>query len=178
MISRLDEQKGLELVAEISEAFLGLNVQFVVLGTGIRKYHEFLLHLKAKYARKLSVNLAFNNELSHRIYAGADMFLMPSKYEPCGLGQLIAMRYGTVPVGRQTGGLTDTVTDFNGQTGNGFCFKRFSGQDLLATLKRACDAYADSEVWNRVARNAMASDFSWERAAGEYHLLYHRMARL
>jgi starch synthase len=175
MISRLDEQKGLDILVEAAESLLSLNLHFIILGNGTRKFHEYLLHLKSKFARKLSVNLGFNNELAHRLYAAADMLLMPSRYEPCGLGQLIAMRYGTVPVVRRTGGLADTVSEFDGAHGNGFCFEEYSGRALFAAVHRACELYADRSAWQQVARNGMLSDFSWERAAGEYHLLYHRL---
>jgi starch synthase len=175
MVSRLDEQKGLDILAEAADSLLTLNVHLIILGTGTRKFHEYLLHLKSKFARKLAVNLAFNNELAHRIYAAADMFLMPSRYEPCGLGQLIAMRYGAVPIVRRTGGLADTVTEFDGTHGNGFCFTEYSGRALNTAVHRAFGLYQDRLAWERVARNAMQSDFSWERAAGEYHMLYHRL---
>jgi starch synthase len=178
MISRLDEQKGLDIIAEAAESLLSLNVHLVILGTGSRKFHEYLLHLKSKFARKLSVNLNFNNELAHRIYAASDMFLMPSRYEPCGLGQLIAMRYGTVPIVRHTGGLADTVVEFDGQHGNGFTFHDYTGTAMVTAVRSACETYQDSKAWNLVARNAMAADFSWERSAGEYHVLYHRLKQL
>jgi starch synthase len=175
MVSRLDEQKGLDILEEAADSILSLNVHLVILGTGTRKFHEYLLHLKSKFARKLSVNLAFNNELAHRIYAASDIFLMPSRYEPCGLGQLIAMRYGSVPVVRSTGGLADTVTEFDGVHGNGFAFQEYTGHALATAVRHACDLYQNREVWQKVARNAMLSDFSWERAAGDYHVLYHRL---
>ncbi len=178
MVSRLDEQKGLDIIAEAADAVLSLNIHLVILGTGSRKFHEYLLHLKSKFARKLSVNLGFNNELAHRIYAASDMFLMPSRYEPCGLGQLIAMRYGSVPVVRHTGGLADTVTEFDGAHGNGFTFHEYSGSALLAATRKAYDAYMDKSAWAQVSRNAMHSDFSWERSAGEYNVLYHRLHNL
>ncbi len=175
IISRLDDQKGFDLLAEIGEQLLQQNVQLVVLGTGNQRYHEIFLRLKAHHPRKLAINLTFDDELAHQIYAGADMFLMPSRFEPCGLGQLISMRYGTVPVVRQTGGLADTVTQFDGQNGNGFCFQTYSSDALFLTLKRAMETYAEPRLWERVVRNAMAENFSWERAAREYDALYRRM---
>ncbi|NTV52175.1 MAG: glycogen synthase GlgA [Candidatus Firestonebacteria bacterium] len=175
MISRLDEQKGLDILAEAAETLLNLNMHLIILGTGTRKFHEYFLHLKSKFARKLAVNLAFNNELAHRIYAASDMFLMPSRFEPCGLGQLIAMRYGTIPIVRHTGGLADTVIEFDGKQGNGFCFQEYSGHALVNAARRAFDLYQDKDAWQKVVHNAMQADFSWERAAGEYHVLYHRL---
>jgi starch synthase len=175
LVSRLDEQKGLDILAEACDALLSMNVQMIVLGTGVRRFHEYLLHIKAKFARKLAVNLTFNDELAHRIYAAADMFLMPSRFEPCGLGQLISMRYGTVPVVRHTGGLADTVIEFDGVHGNGFVFHDYTGAALLTAVRRACTLYQDPAKWQLVVRNGMQADFSWERSAGEYHVLYHRL---
>jgi len=175
IVSRLDDQKGFDILAEISERLMEVNVLLILLGTGAKKYHDFFLRLKAQHPRRLSVNLKFDNELAHRIYAGADMFLMPSRYEPCGLGQLISMRYGTVPVVRQTGGLADTVVDFDGQKGNGFTFKNYSGEALLMTIKRACEVYQHREAWFQVARNGMDCDFSWNRSVRDYEELYSRM---
>jgi starch synthase len=174
LVGRLDEQKGLDILAAASE-LLHLNLQLIILGTGARKYHEYLLNLKSKFARKLSVNLEFNNELAHKIYAGADMFLMPSRFEPCGLGQLIAMRYGTVPIVRTTGGLADTVTEFDGTHGNGFTFADYSAEGLLTAVKRACEVYANPTAWEKVTHNGMLADFSWERSAGEYDRLYRQL---
>jgi starch synthase len=176
IISRLEDQKGFDLIAEIGEKLLQLNLQLVVLGTGSRRYHEAFLRLKADHPRKLAINLTFDEELAHQIYAGADMFLMPSRYEPCGLGQLISMRYGTVPLVRHTGGLADTVFDFDGRNGNGFSFQNYSADALFLTIKRALETYQNPELWGRVVRNGMASDHSWERTALEYDALYRRLA--
>lgn len=175
LITRLDDQKGLDIIAEVIEKIMNLNVQLVILGTGAKKYHDMLWAIKAKYPANIAVNLTFDNSLAHRIYAGCDMFLMPSKFEPCGLGQLISMRYGTVPVVRKTGGLADTVQDFNGQEGNGFGFEPYRGEALLALIKFAIQFYQDKPAWKQLMKNCMESDFSWTRSAEKYEALYRAM---
>jgi len=175
IISRLDDQKGFDLLAEISDSLLRMNLQLVLLGTGLKKYHDFFLGLKAKYPRRIGVNLTFDESLAHLIYAGSDMFLMPSKYEPCGLGQMISLRYGTLPVVRETGGLADTVREGGGDGGNGFTFRDYTGEALLACIRRACGAYQDRRLWREKMRTAMSADYSWERSALAYEALYRRM---
>ncbi|MEW6770708.1 MAG: glycogen synthase GlgA [Bacillota bacterium] len=175
IISRLVTQKGLDLIAEIADELMHLDIQLVVLGTGDPYYHKVFESLKNRYPRKIGVYLGFNPVLAQRIYAGADIFLMPSRFEPCGLGQLIAMRYGTIPVVRATGGLADTVTEFNPATlsGNGFVFTEYSGRELYAAIARALKLYRNNpEVWQRLVKNAMSLDFSWARSAVEYLQLY------
>jgi len=174
IISRLVSQKGLDLVAHVLEEILAMDVQMVVLGTGEARYEELFRHMAGRYPHKLSANLFFSDELAHRIYAGSDLFLMPSLFEPCGLGQIIALRYGSLPVVRETGGLNDTVQSFNDYTGdgNGFSFTNYNAPDLLYTVRRAVGFYRRPEIWNKFRVNAMKSDFSWYKSAQKYQDLY------
>jgi starch synthase len=176
LVSRLAGQKGLDILAEVLPHFLELDVQFVLLGTGEPYYHELLSGLAQRFPQKMGVALAFDNALAHQIYAGSDLFLMPSRYEPCGLGQMISLRYGTVPVVRSTGGLADTITDFNPETreGNGFAFVDYSAVALMGAMARAVMTYGAGPLWSQLVQNAMASDFSWDRSAREYGSLYQR----
>ncbi|MFH1563696.1 MAG: glycogen synthase GlgA [Nitrospirota bacterium] len=177
MITRLADQKGLDILDEIIEELMDLDIQFVLLGTGEAKYHERMKQIKEKFPSKAAIHLSFDPKLAKKIYAGADMFLMPSKYEPCGLGQLISLRYGTVPIVRATGGLKDTITDFNPtkKIGNGFTFEEYSSQVLLSTIKRAMETFRkDKESWRRLVLNGMSADFSWEHSAKEYIDLYEK----
>jgi starch synthase len=175
MITRLDDQKGCNIIAEVIDKLMEQNLQLVILGTGDKKYHELFLRLKAKYPRRLSLHLEFNEALAHLIYAGADMFLMPSKYEPCGLGQLIGMRYGTIPIVRQIGGLADTVVDYGKGKGTGFAFKEYTGLALLKAIKRACEVFVDKKAWKQLLQNAMTQDFSWDHSAREYERLFKKI---
>ncbi|WP_027719471.1 glycogen synthase GlgA [Desulfovirgula thermocuniculi] len=175
MISRLVDQKGLDLVAEVADRLLSQDVQLVVLGSGDRYYEEMFREIQRRYPEKVGVYIGFNAILAQRIYAGADMFLMPSRFEPCGLGQLIAMRYGTVPVVRATGGLADTVVDYNPATGTGtgFVFYEYKGDAFYHALQRALFVYREQpEQWRRIVREGMERDFSWARSAVEYLQLY------
>jgi starch synthase len=176
LVSRLAAQKGLDLLAEALPHLLRLDVQFVLLGTGEQQYHDLLGRLAADYPNKMGLALTFDNALAHQIYAGSDMFLMPSHYEPCGLGQMISLRYGTIPVVRSTGGLADTIDDFNAETGegNGFSFEDYSSVALLGAITRGLFTISDTAVWSRLVQHAMAADFSWERSAGQYADLYER----
>ncbi len=175
IVGRLDNQKGFDILAEIIGKIMNLNIQIILLGTGMKKYHDLFLRLKAKFPGKMALILRFDNALAHKIYAGSDLFLMPSRYEPCGLGQMISMRYGSIPVVRRTGGLADTVIDFNGYQGNGFTFGPYTGEALLGTLKHALGVFKDKPAWTRLMKNAMSADFSWERSAGEYQKLYQKI---
>ncbi len=175
LITRLDDQKGLDILASVMEKLMNMQVQLVMLGTGAQKYHDLFWALKGKYPAHIAVNLTFDNAMAHRIYAGSDMFLMPSKFEPCGLGQMISMRYATVPVVRRTGGLADTVINFNGHEGNGFTFEPYQGEALLALIKFAVQFYQDKVAWQRLMRNCMECDFSWSRSAEQYETLYRQM---
>jgi len=178
MISRLADQKGFDLVAAIIGDLLKTKVQFIVLGTGDNKYHILLEKIARLYPAKSSINLKFDAMLAQKIYAGADIFLMPSRFEPCGLGQLICLRYGTVPVARLTGGLQDTIQEFDANTksGNGFTFSDYSSAGLLSAIKRALALYRDRAAWQKLATRTMGYDFSWESSAKEYADLYDKFA--
>lgn len=174
IISRLVDQKGINLIIDASGDLLSKDIQLVVLGTGDGKYEHIFKHLAYMYRDKLSANIMFDNTLAKQIYAGSDMFLMPSFFEPCGLGQLFAMSYGTVPIVRTTGGLVDTVQDYNfdNGTGNGFAFHDYIGSGLMWALNNAISAYYRPEHWDNVVTNAMQTKFSWENSAKEYIALY------
>ena len=176
MVTRLAEQKGIELLLEAMPWLFEQNVQLAVLGTGSRRYLQLMEAAKAKGRDKLAIDREFNPSLSHRIFAGSDLFLMPSHYEPCGIGQLIAFRYGSVPVVRRTGGLADTVIDKddNSKDYNGFVFDEFTSEALKGALKRACEAYSDRDAWKKIVRRGMAADFSWSRSARQYEDVYRR----
>jgi starch synthase len=172
MIARLADQKGLDILGEALDGIMKLGCQLVVLGTGDPKYHRLLEKAKLKYPR-LGVHLKFDGELAQLIYAGSDMFLMPSRYEPCGLGQLISFKYGTVPIVRETGGLADTVEDFNEQTGwgSGFTFKNYVAKDLLRAVKRGVRAFINSDAWEMLQQRIMEYDYSWAVSAKAYEAL-------
>lgn len=179
IVSRLVASKGLDLIEHILDELLAHeDIQLVVLGTGEEKYHRLFEHVAWQYPGKVSVNLHFDEKLAHKIYAGADIFLMPSLYEPCGIGQLIALRYGTLPVVRETGGLKDTVLSYNKYTGqgNGFTFANYNAHDMLYTIKRALGMFYDKPVWNQIIQNAMKSDYSWQESAKRYMELYKKLA--
>jgi len=174
IISRLYDQKGFDLIANARLGFALLDFQMVILGTGDQHYHHLFQKFAANYPEKVSVHLTFNATLAKRIYAGSDIFLMPSRFEPCGLGQMIALRYGSIPVVRTTGGLADTVFDFNAETGegNGFAFKSYDHWMLFATVVRAFEYYKNKDIWRSLVRKAMLEDYSWEHSAKEYIELY------
>ncbi|MBU4532098.1 MAG: glycogen synthase GlgA [Firmicutes bacterium] len=175
IVTRLVDQKGLDLIAEISEELMRLDIQFVMLGSGDEHYHRLFTEMKMRHPQRLAVHIGFNPVLAQRIYAGSDMFLMPSRFEPCGLGQLIALRYGTVPIVRETGGLADTIREYDPVTGggNGFVHRDYSGRELYSTIARALKLYReDTDAWQRLVRNGMEQDFSWARSAVEYQQLY------
>jgi starch synthase len=174
MVSRLTSQKGLDLISSGMNALMGMDIQLVVLGTGDQYYENMFLHNAWLYSNKLSANITFSDNLAHKIYAGADIFLMPSQYEPCGLGQLIAMAFGAIPIVHEVGGLKDTVIPYNEftQEGNGFSFKPFSTEDMIYTIKRAVEFYHDKKVWNNLVKTAMRCDFSWSVSASHYINIY------
>ena len=175
MVSRLVSHKGLDLVCEVLHDMMELPMQLVVLGKGDRKYEEFFQWAANQYPGRMAVRLDYNEDLSMAIYAGADLFLMPSKSEPCGLSQMIAMRYGTVPVVRETGGLKDTVHPYEAwrDAGNGFTFANYAGSDMLYVLREAVYLYKDyPDAFARLRQRAMEGDFSWARSAGEYLRIY------
>jgi len=175
MISRLADQKGFDILAEALDSFLKLHLHFVLLGTGERRYHEIFAQVAEDYPGRAAIFLRFDPTLARHIYAGSDMFLMPSHFEPCGLGQMIAMRYGSVPIVRSTGGLADTIEDYDPATGqgNGFSFGEYSGEALLEAVERALDAYCRKDVWQRLMEQGMRADFSWRASAWKYVELYH-----
>jgi starch synthase len=180
MIGRLADQKGFDLAAQVIARWAPTSiVQWVILGTGEQHYHEWFKDLAQKYPDKIAASLSFSNDLAHRIEAGADMFLMPSRYEPCGLNQLYSLKYGTVPIVHATGGLADTITNLTIETlavgtANGFSFDHYSTTALEEALDRACKAFADKPVWEKLIRTGMQQDWSWNHSAREYDQLYRR----
>lgn len=177
MISRLADQKGMDLIANIIRPLLKLDLQFVLLGTGDERYHLLFKDIGKKHKRRVSVNLKFDPMLAKRIYAGSDVFLMPSRYEPCGLGQIISLRYGTIPIVRKTGGLADTITEYNPELcrGNGFLFERYNAEELFGAVSRAFKIYGRKELWKKLVINAMRCDFSWKASAKRYLDLYKKI---
>ena len=175
LVSRLTDQKGLDLIAYMMEELCQDSIQLVVLGTGDPKYENMFRHFAWKYDKKVSANIYYSNELSHRIYASCDAFLMPSLFEPCGLSQLMSLRYGTVPIVRETGGLKDTVEPYNEyeSTGTGFSFTNYNAHEMLGTIRYAERIYYDRKrEWNKIIDRAMAMDFSWQKSALQYQELY------
>lgn len=178
MVSRLVEPKGLDLLDPILDEVLREEVQLAVLGTGEREYENLLQFYAERYPDKFSLRLTYDEALAHRIYAGADMILIPSRFEPCGLTQMIAMRYGTLPLVRETGGLKDTVAAYDrlDGSGNGFSFKNYHAGELLAAIQHALMVYREEpEVWERLSRQAMDSHFDWRRSAASYLELYKKI---
>ncbi|MCP4650235.1 MAG: glycogen synthase GlgA [PVC group bacterium] len=178
MITRLADQKGLDIFAEVIDRICQLPLQFILLGTGDPKYHEIFAQVQKKY-KNTSINLTFDAALAYKIYAASDMFVMPSYYEPCGLGQLISFSFGTIPLVRKTGGLADTVVDYNLKTGdgNGFVFSGYKSKDLLQTIERALGVYKDSAVWKNLVVKSMQEDFSWGQSAKKYFKLYEEVTK-
>lgn len=183
-IGRLADQKGIDLVAKVLPEWAeSADVQWVLLGKGDAKYHELFEALARRYPQKVAARLTFCDTLAHRIEAGADMFLMPSRYEPCGLNQLYSLRYGTIPVVRATGGLADTVVDANDDTisagtATGFQFREYHAAALAEALRRACEAFTDPKVWQRLIATAMHVDWSWNRSAKQYVKIYEELHQL
>ncbi len=180
MVTRVDEVKGMDLMEPVLERLLGGEAQFVLLGTGMPQYHEMFERVQARFPDRMRAFLKFDAALARRIYAGADMFLMPSAVEPCGLGQMIAMRYGCVPVVRMVGGLADTVTDYTAKRrrGTGFTFTDYAPEACQDALERALKVYHNKEAWRRLQQRGMAVDFSWSASAQEYIKLYRRAIEL
>jgi starch synthase len=177
IVSRLSDQKGFDLIEEVLDDIMKFAIQFVILGTGEKKYHDLFERAARKYPDKISIALTFNDELAHLIEAGSDMFLMPSRYEPCGLNQLYSLRYGTVPVVRATGGLDDTVEDVTVAGGTGFKFKNYKSGEMLKALQRAVHAYSDTSLWRKIMKAGMAKDFSWESSAKKYLQVYRSVTK-
>ncbi len=174
MVTRLVEQKGIDLLIQAFPELMKMNLHLIVLGFGEKEYHTKLESLAKKYPGKFALELKYDDELSHLIEGAADIFLMPSRFEPCGLNQLYSLKYGTVPVVRKTGGLADTVKEVNLQkgTGTGFFFEEYKANEMLKAISRAIAVFNDGKNWPRIMRNAMVEDFSWENSARLYSELY------
>jgi len=179
IVSRFADQKGFDLIAAVAKELMQEDIILTVLGTGERRYEELFETLANEFPGRVGVRIAYDNELAHKIEAGADMFLMPSRYEPCGLNQIYSLKYGTVPIVRATGGLDDTVESFDVEhgTGTGFKFDPYTGAALLDAIRLALHHFADERIWKRIQLNGMSKDFSWKRPATEYAKLY-KTARL
>ncbi len=179
MVTRLVQQKGLDILVDALPEMMALGLQLVVLGTGEEQYHRMLTDAAALYPEQMRVLLQYDDRVAKKIYAGCDLFLMPSHYEPCGLGQMIALKYGAVPVVRRTGGLADTVLDYDPKTGRGtgFVFADYTAPALVECLKRALALYANKKKWGLLMQAGMKRDFSWERSAGEYLKVYRKVLR-
>ena len=172
IVSRFATQKGFDLIARIGEKLAALDLYIVALGTGEPAHEELFRTMAAKYPDKFLVKIAYDNALAHQIEAGSDMFLMPSRYEPCGLNQIYSLKYGTVPIVRATGGLDDTIQAFDGASGTGFKFHEYSPLALLATIQAALEMYAKPELWRRLMQNGMKQDYSWATSAKAYSQIY------
>ena len=180
IVSRLDKQKGFDLIAQVLDRLLERDLQIVLLGSGAEEYHALFEQTAEAHPQKMSAQLRFDNGLAHRIEAGADMFLMPSRYEPCGLNQMYSLRYGTVPVVRRTGGLADSIMDATPETiksgrATGFMFDAYDAAALWKTLNRALDMFEDKAAWQKIMRTGMKQDFSWDASAEKYEALYARL---
>ncbi|QLY39697.1 glycogen synthase [Hujiaoplasma nucleasis] len=179
IVSRLVSQKGIDLIQRVFSEMLSMDdFKFVVLGSGESLYEEYFQELEKDFPNKVKVYIGYSNELAHQIYASSDIFLMPSKYEPCGLGQIIALKYGSIPLVRETGGLVDTITPYNefNSSGNGFSFTNFNAHDMMHVLRYAIHIYQhNKEAWDHIVKEAMISDFSWKTSAKEYRKLYKKI---
>ncbi|MBE6840016.1 MAG: glycogen synthase GlgA [Ruminococcus sp.] len=175
IVTRLVAHKGIDLIRYVMEELIANDFKFIVLGSGEKIYEDFFTEMHARYPDKVSVTLGFNHTLSKQIYAGSDMFLMPSQNEPCGLAQMIAMRYGTIPVVRETGGLRDSVRDNGDLSGNGYTFKTYNAQDMTRALKRAKELYENKSEWEALMKRAMSTELSWSNSAQLYIDLYNQI---
>ncbi|MEG2044960.1 MAG: glycogen/starch synthase, partial [Clostridia bacterium] len=177
MVTRLTSQKGLDLFRPIMHELLAKDVQFIVLGSGDSGYEEFMRHFEYKYHDKMRAYIGFNPEVASKIYGSCDMFLMPSKSEPCGLAQMIALRYGTIPIVNAVGGLRDTVIPYNpiDKSGNGINFQTYNSYDMLDAINRALDIYYNKDDFAAIKKNAMSGDYSWSKAVLEYMAVYHNL---
>jgi starch synthase len=180
IVSRFAAQKGFDLISQIMDRLAREEMIMVVLGSGDKPYEEMFLRLNRQFPQKIAAKVAFDNAIAHKIEAGADMFLMPSRYEPCGLNQIYSLKYGTVPIVRATGGLDDTIEPWDARTGKGtgFKFSEYTGEALLATIRQALLAYRDPSSWQTLMRNGMNRDFSWGASAREYGKVYDRARHL
>ena len=173
IVSRLVSHKGLDLIKGILDELLyTTDVQFAIVGSGDWQYENFFKEMAAKYPDKMGVKIGFIPALARKVYAGSDLFLMPSKSEPCGLSQMVALRYGTVPIVRETGGLRDSITDSGDGEGNGFTFKTYNAHDMLGAIRRGLDAYANTKYWDTLVDRAIECDYSWGKSASEYIKMY------
>jgi starch synthase len=174
IVSRFADQKGFDLIADRAHELMNEDLVLVVLGTGERRYEDLFRSLAKAYPQRVGVKIVYDEGMAHQVEAGSDMFLMPSRYEPCGLNQIYSLKYGTVPVVRATGGLDDTVESFDLQhgTGTGFKFVEYSGSALIGAVHQALQHHADERIWKRIQLNGMAKDFSWKKSAAEYAKLY------
>ncbi|MFH1076463.1 MAG: glycogen synthase GlgA [Pseudomonadota bacterium] len=179
MINRLTEQKGCDLVSRLIDRLVQMGVGLVLLGEGEEKYNEMFGAFRRLYAGKAGIVIGYNHQLAHRIIAGADMLLMPSRYEPCGLTQMYALKYGAVPIVRDVGGLSDTISEFNPETGEGtgFKFKDYSEHALMETIEHALKCFQDVQLWDNIMRNGMKVDFTWDNAAREYMKIYEKVMK-
>lgn len=177
MVTRLVKQKGLDLVTRVIEDILKMNVQLIVLGTGDNDYQDFFEYYASSYPAKIASFIQFNNAIASKVYAGSDILLMPSLFEPCGLSQMIAMAYGTLPLVRETGGLSDTVIPYNEFTGdgNGFSFTNYNAHDMLNVIEYAVSCYQDRKTWTKLVKNAMRTKFEWKTQADEYLKIYNEI---
>jgi starch synthase len=180
IVSRFAAQKGFDLISQIADRLAREEMIIVALGTGDKPYEELFLRLNKSFPKKIAVKVAYDNTLAHKIEAGADMFLMPSRYEPCGLNQIYSLKYGTVPIVRATGGLDDTIETWDARTGKGtgFKFTEYTGESLLLTIKQALQAFRDQTSWQGLMRNGMAKDFSWNASAREYGKIYEKVKQM
>ena len=177
IVSRFAAQKGFDLISQIADRLAREELIIVALGAGDKEYEDLFRRLNKQFPQKIAVQVAYNNAIAHKIEAGADMFLMPSRYEPCGLNQIYSLKYGTVPVVRATGGLDDTIEPWDPRAakGTGFKFSEYSGEALLMNLHQALAAFKDKTGWQKLMRNGMAKDFSWNNSAREYVRIYERV---
>jgi starch synthase len=177
IISRLTSQKGMDLIEKVFTALIERNVQVVILGTGESRYEDLFSRAAAQFSGKVGVSIGFDEPLAHQIEAGADIFLMPSLFEPCGLNQMFSLKYGTIPIVRAVGGLKDTIEDYNSErsAGTGFVFEAYEPQALLKTIDRALEVFSDKQSWIALQRRAMSMDFSWDRSARAYSRLYQQL---
>jgi len=180
VVSRFAAQKGFDLIAQIADRLAREEMIVVALGAGDKTYEEMFLRLNKQFPKKIAVKVAYDNAIAHQIEAGADMFLMPSRYEPCGLNQIYSLKYGTVPIVRATGGLDDTIEPWDARTGKGtgFKFSEYNGESLLLTIKHALSAYRDQTSWQALMRNGMNKDFSWNASAREYGKIYEKVRQM